>query len=143
MRKFVSFYKAKGKHSKVSIKQGCELVYLCDIMSHPDLLNLQLQGQGRVFIDMYTARTFITKLCLWETQMLQGNLAHFHCCQTVKTQISTAVFPSTQFAEKLSAEFPMRFAQKCRLLFSNPFAVDMESAPTELQMELIELLCTR
>lgn len=56
---------------------------------------------------------------------------------------------STQFADKLSilaADFRRRFsdfeAQKSRLqLLSNPFAVDVESAPANLQMELIELQC--
>lgn len=73
----------------------------------------------------------------------------FPCCQTIKAQISTAVFPCAQFAEKLSvlaAEFSRRFAdfnvQKCRFeLLSNPFAVDVENAPTNIQMELIELQC--
>ena len=81
--------------------------------------------------------------------MLQGNLGHIPCCQNIKEQISTNVFPSAQFAEKLStlsSEFIRRFAdfeaQKCRFeLLSNLFAVDMESAPTNLQMELIELRC--
>ena len=35
--------------------------------------------------------------------MLQGNLGHFPCCQNIKEQISTNMFPSAQFAEKLSA----------------------------------------
>ena len=60
----------------------CQLAFLCDILSHLDVLNLQLQGRGRVITDMYAAvRAFKTKLCLWETQMLQGNLGHFPCCQ--------------------------------------------------------------
>ena len=80
--------------------------------------------------------------------MLQENLGRFQCCQNIKEQIST-VFPSARFAEKLSAlsaEFTRRFAdfetQKCRIeLLSNPITVDVESAPTNLQMELIELQC--
>lgn len=99
---------------------------------------------------MYTAvRAFKTKLCLWENQMLQGHFGHFPCCQTIKMQMSTAVFPCAQFVEKLSvlaAEFSWRFAdfdvQKCRFeLLSNPFADDVENAPTNLQMDLIELQC--
>ena len=126
----------------------CELVFLCDILSHLDVLNLQLQGWGRVITDIYAVvRTFRTKLCLWATQMLQGNLGHFPCCQNIKEQISTNVFPSAQFAEKLnalSAEFTRRFAdfeaQKCRFeLLSNTFAVDVESTPNQPQMDLIEL----
>jgi len=34
--------------------------------------------------------------------MLQENLSHFSCCQTIIEQFSTAVFPCAQFAEKRS-----------------------------------------
>ena len=82
----------------------CKLAFLCDILSYLDVLNLQLQGQDRVITDMWAAvRAFKTKLCLWETQMLQENMGHFQCCQNIKEQISTIVFPSAQFAKKLSA----------------------------------------
>lgn len=94
---------------------------MCDITSHLDALNLQLQGRRQIIADMYAAvRAFKTKLCLWKNQMLQGNLGHFPCCQMMNMQISTAVFQCAQFAEKpcvLSAEFTWRFAdfdtQKC------------------------------
>nr|XP_046210501.1 general transcription factor II-I repeat domain-containing protein 2-like [Oncorhynchus gorbuscha] len=146
------FLETKGKDAAELREQKflCELAFLCDISSHLDALNLQLQGRGRIITDMYAAvRAFKTKLCLWENQMLQGNPCHFPCCQSIKAQISTAVFPCAQFAEKLSvlaAEFSRRFAdfdaQKCKFeLLSNPFAVDVENAPTNIQMELIELQC--
>lgn len=120
-------------------------------MSHLDVLNLQLQGRGRIITDMYAAvRAFKAKLCLWKTQMLKGNLGHFPCCQTMKEQISPAMLPRTHFAEKinvLSAEFSRRFAdseaQKGRFeLLTNPFGIYVKSAPTNLQMELIELQCS-
>lgn len=61
----------------------------------------------------------------------------------MKEQVS--VFPSAQFAEKLDilcAVFTHRFAdfeaQKSRFeLLSNLFTVDVERAPTNLQMDLI------
>ena len=57
------------------------------------MLNLQLQGLGVVITDMYAAvRTFITKLCLWETQMVQGSLGHFPCCQTLKSKSQPTCF---------------------------------------------------
>ena len=76
-------------------------------------------------------------------------LRPFSVRQNIKQQISTDMFPSAQFVEKLSslnAELTRRFsdfeAQKCRFeLLSNPFAVDVESAPTNLQLELIEFQC--
>uniref|UniRef100_A0A8D0KLQ8 HAT C-terminal dimerisation domain-containing protein n=1 Tax=Salvator merianae TaxID=96440 RepID=A0A8D0KLQ8_SALMN len=116
------FLESKGKDTaELQDKEFLsELAFLCDITSHLDVLNLQLQGRGCVITDMYTAvRAFKTKLCLWETQMLQGNLGHFPRCQTIKTQTSTVMFPNAQFE-----------------LLSKLFAVDVESAPTNLQMEL-------
>lgn len=54
---------------------------------------------------MYAAvRAFKTKLCLWNTKMLQGNLRHFPGCQTMKKQVSPTVEPSAQlprFTEKV------------------------------------------
>ena len=81
--------------------------------------------------------------------MRKENLSHFPSCQIMKEKLSSAVFPSAQFDDKLNilaADFRRRFAdfetQKCRFqLLGNPFAVDVESAPPNLQMELIELQC--
>ncbi|XP_061765856.1 general transcription factor II-I repeat domain-containing protein 2-like [Nerophis ophidion] len=140
------FLQSKGKDTADLREQKfmCELAFLCDISNHLDVLNMQLQGRGRIITDMYSSvRAFKTKLCLWENQLL----GHFPCCQTIKTQIFTAV--CAHFSEKLSvlgAEFSRRFGdfdgQKCKFeLISNPFAVDVENAPINLQMELIELQC--
>lgn len=75
------FVESKGKDtSELSDEKFlCELLYLCDITS------LQLQGRGCVITDMYAAvRAFKTKLCLWETQMLQANLGSFSLLQNHK-----------------------------------------------------------
>lgn len=146
------FMESKGKDTTELRDETflCEMAFLCDITSHLNVMNLQLQGRGRVITDMYsTVQAFKTKLSLWETQMRKENLSHFPSCQTMKERLSTAVFPSAQFADKLNilaADFRRRFAdfeaQKCRFqLLGNPFAVDVESAPPNLQMELIELQC--
>ena len=94
------FMESKGKDAtELRVKK-----FLCDILSHLDVLNFRLQWCGCVITDTYAAvRAFKTKLCLWDTQMLQGNLGHFPCCQNIKKQISNDVFPSAQFTEKLSA----------------------------------------
>lgn len=143
------FLESKGKDTAELREEKflCELAFLCDISSHLDALNLQLQGRGRIITVYSSVRAFKTKMCLWENQMLQAHFGHFPCCQTIKTQISTAV--CAHFAEKLralGAEFSRRFGdfdvQKLRFeLLSNPFAIDVEKAPTNLQMELIELQC--
>ena len=82
--------------------------------------------------------------------MLQENLSHFPHCQTMKEQVAAAVFPTAQFVEKLGilgADFTRRIAdfeaQKSRFeLLSNPFTADVESARSNIQMELIELRCS-
>ena len=104
------------------------------------MMNLQLQGRGRVISDMCsTVQALKTKLSLWETQMRKENLSHFPSCQTMNERLSSAVFPSAQFADKLNilaADFRRRFAdfeaQKCRFqLLGNPFAVDVEKRTTK------------
>ncbi|XP_059801780.1 general transcription factor II-I repeat domain-containing protein 2B-like [Hypanus sabinus] len=85
------FMESKGKDTTElrDKKLLCEMAFLCDITSHLNALNLQLQGLGRVITDMYAAvRAFKTKLRLWETQMQQENLSHFLCCRTMKEQVS-------------------------------------------------------
>ena len=146
------FMESKGKDTTELRDETflCEMAFLCNITNHLNVMNLHLQGRGRVISDMYsTVQAFNTKLSLWETQMRKENLSHFPSCQTMKERLSTAVFPSTQFADKLNilaADFRRRFAdfeaQKCRFqLLGTPFAIDVESAPPNLQMELIELQC--
>lgn len=80
------FLESKGKDTAELREQKflCELAFMCDITSHLDALNLQLQGRECIITDMYAAvRAFKTKLCLWKNQML----GHFPCCQTMKMQI--------------------------------------------------------
>lgn len=56
---------------------------------HLTVLNLQLQGWDRVITHMCDAvRVFQAKLSLWESQLQQGNLGHFPCCQTMTNQVS-------------------------------------------------------
>ncbi|TWW62727.1 hypothetical protein D4764_04G0013740 [Takifugu flavidus] len=81
------------------------------------------------------------------SRIVQGagpNVEAGHIRPTVRSLGTTA------FAEKLCilhSEFTQRFAdfdiQKSRFeLLSNPFAAEVEKAPTNLQMELIKLQCS-
>lgn len=126
-----------------------DLAFMCDITEHLNVLNLKLQGRGQLITDMRDAvKAFQIKLRLWESQMRQGNFAHFPICQSVSSTITTT-FPREVYAEKLNglkAEFSRRFAdfesQKFNFdLFANPFAIDVDTAPEHLQLELIELQC--
>lgn len=120
------------------------------ITAHLNTLNLQLQGCDLMITDMYDAvKAFQVKLLLWETQMRQCNLPHFSCCQVMVNQVGATTFPNTHFTDKLSTlrtEFLQRFAdfeaqKKNFKLFRNPFTVEVETAPEQIQMELIKLQC--
>lgn len=122
--------------------------FLADITAHLNALNLQLHGRDRIITDMYDAvKAFQVKLLLWETQMHKCNLPRFPCCQVMFNQVDATVFPNAHFADELSAlrdESARRFgdfeAQKKNFEFlRNPFAIDVETAPVQIQMELIEL----
>lgn len=151
-KEICQFMDSKGKDSSVlwDEKWKCELAFLADITAHLNALNLQLQGRDHMITDMYDAvKAFQVKLLLWETQMYQCNLLHFSCCQVMLNQVGAKMFPNAHFADKLSAlrtEFSRCFAdfeaQKRNFeLLRNPFAVDVENAPEQIQMELIELQC--
>ncbi|KAK0137704.1 General transcription factor II-I repeat domain-containing protein 2 [Merluccius polli] len=146
-KEICQFIESKGKDSTVlrDEKWKCEVAFLADITAHLNVLNFQLQGRDHMITDMYDA----VKAFQWETQMHQCNLPHFPCCQVMLKQVSATVFPNAHFVDKLSAlrtEFTRRFvdfeAQKNNFeLLRNPFAVDVETAPVQIQMELIELQC--
>lgn len=59
------FMESKGKDTAEfrDKKFGCEWAFLCDITSHLNALNLQLQEQDHVITDMHAAmKAFKTKL---------------------------------------------------------------------------------
>ena len=93
-------------------------------------------------------RGFNAKLSLCETQKRQISLNRFPCSKNMAEQVSTAVI-YVQSLQKNSAYLELTSnadveAQKTRLrLLGNPFAVVAESAPSHIQMELIELLFWR
>jgi hypothetical protein len=85
--------------------------------------------------------TFQCMLRLWNTQLNQGNLAHF---PTLQEQQPADMTIYATFIADLQVQFTDRF-QDMRgqrenfKLFASPFEVEVEEAPEELQMELIEL----
>uniref|UniRef100_A0AAR2IK74 SPIN-DOC-like zinc-finger domain-containing protein n=1 Tax=Pygocentrus nattereri TaxID=42514 RepID=A0AAR2IK74_PYGNA len=139
------FMDSKGTDATIlrDEKWKCELAFLADITAHLNALNLQLQGCDRMITDMYDAvKVFQVKLLLWEKQMHQSNLPHFPCCQVMLNQVGPTLFRNTHFADKLSAvrtEFARRFGDSEKQ--KKNFAVDVETAPVQIQMELIELPC--
>ncbi|XP_010771180.1 general transcription factor II-I repeat domain-containing protein 2A, partial [Notothenia coriiceps] len=126
-----------------------DLAFMCDITEHLNSLNVKLQGRKQLITEMWdSVKAFELKLRLWEGQMRRGNLTHFPTCQTISATV-TIPRPTQVYADKLNTlkeEFSRRFAdfesQKFNIdLFANPFAIDVDTAPEHLQLELIELQC--
>ena len=119
-----------------------DLAFLTDFTLHMSKLNLQLQGKEQLINRMYDYITaFVNKLRFWETQLINSNFAHFPNlarCKPANSDKYVSVIVSTK------TEFKFRFGdmkkQKDKFdLFAMPFSVDVNSAPHELQMEIIEL----
>ena len=118
------------------------LAFLVDITGHLNKLNKKLQGRDQLVNVMYEqVVAFQCMLRLWKTQLDQGNLAHF---PTLQEQQPADVSMYATFIGDLQVQFNDRFQDmRCQRenfkLFASPFDVEVEAAPEELQMELIEL----
>ena len=81
------FMESKGKDTSELRNKTflCDVAFLCDITSHLNALNLQLQGRGRIITDVdATVRACKTMLRLWETQILPAlpnNEREGRCCR--------------------------------------------------------------
>ena len=83
----------------------------------------------------------ITNICLFHSQLLQGNSAHFELLSSRDTPDCTKY---ASLVEKQQNEFSSRFCDFKKhsasySIFARPFDVDVETAPEDLQLELIEM----
>ena len=123
----------------------CDLAFLTDITSHLNDLNVQLQGKDILMPDMVSRiTTFEVKLRLWESQLMKSDFTHFkhlHACSPEDVSVHVGI--ATQLREQFSACFSDLQGYKDDFkLFTSPFDVDVESAPSEVQMELVDLQCS-
>ncbi|GFS78745.1 general transcription factor II-I repeat domain-containing protein 2B [Trichonephila clavipes] len=104
----------------------------------------KLQGENKLITDYYQdIKAFVAKLQLYENQLRSNNLIHFPLLNDYKSDHKNLFKYSTEIG-KLFVEFNTRlsYVQKFEELFAiylAPFNVEVESAPPNLQMELIEL----
>lgn len=123
------------------------LAFLTDITQHLNDLNKTLQGTKQVITQMYdSVKAFKCKLTLWAKQLLNGNLAHFSTLASIGTVKQPCLKEYAEKVGKLRDEFDRRFQDFTALepqflLFTNPFAVEVDSVSEDIQMELLELQC--
>ena len=140
----------KQKNASFGINELCDqdwltdLAFLTDFTSHMTKLNLQLQGKEQFINRMYDYITaFANKLRLWgnSTTVINSNFAHFPnlgLCKPANSDKHVSVFVSTK--TQFESQFGDMKKQKDKFdLFAIPFSVDVNSAPHELQMKIIEL----
>ncbi|XP_065131907.1 protein FAM200A-like [Paramisgurnus dabryanus] len=120
--------------------------FLCDIMSHLNQLNLQLQGKNHTIADMYEAvEAFRLKLDLFERD-LQGRKLHFpylqqHC---EKHQMQEDLL-MRDFVMRLAENFKERFqsfnlSSELLLFLRQPFSVPADGQWTAEAKRLVSSL---
>lgn len=126
-----------------------DLAFLCDITEHLNVLNLRMQGKGKLVSEMYgEVRSFEGKIKMFVKQISDGNFTHFPCCKELsfskdcKSQMSVERY--SEGLKLLQNEFKTRFTdfqkyeQEIRM-FQNPFEVVPDDSGEMYQMELHDL----
>jgi hypothetical protein len=143
------------------LKQFCNpkfeirLAYLVDIFVHLNKLNLQLQGSGNtklegsanIFVFEDKLRAFICKLELWVGKIETTNYLAFPTLKTFSddknySQIRAEIQHLHELKKELTRYFPECNdieAEAVRKTIRNPFSVNVEELPDEIQEEVIEL----
>lgn len=142
------FLEMKGKEVTFLNDEACiqDLAFAVDLTGHLFDLNLKLQGKNRLVTSMYDdIKSFQAKILLWTNQLKNENLAHFPTCQGLKNSNADLIFSRYVFQlDLLKDDFSKRFRdfnshEQEFALFTAPYSYDVENAPENLQMELIEL----
>ena len=122
----------------------CDFAFSVDILSHMNELNVKLQGKDQFVHDMYTNVTaFKSKLILFSRQMSNKSFTHFPTLAMQK-EATRNVKKYCKSLDDMHREFCRRFSDfekidKSLQLVSCPLSQDPETAPHELQLELIDL----
>lgn len=121
-----------------------DLGFSVDVTSLMNQLNVKLQSRGLFVHEMYSAvKAFMTKLQFLSNQVKDNNLTHLPTLKEAKRSDDHLHKYSTML-EALHAEFSRRFQDFKTLesemhMVSSPFNCIVDDAPSEVQMELIEL----
>lgn len=124
----------------------CDFAFAVDILTHMNELNVKLQGKDQFVHEMYNnVRAFKAKLNLFSRQLSNKSFTHLPTLATQKDAPQHVKKYITSL-EDLHREFCRRFSDfekidKSLQLVSCPLSQDSETAPQELQLELIDLQC--
>ena len=142
----VLFLKSKGRPMAEMKDESweCDLAFLIDTTTCMNELSTELQRKARYASEMYGhIKGFINKLRLWHAHIQNANLAHF---PTLK-ELRMLPEKKTEFADQLQQLLKnFRLALKdfkthkhLFETFSSPFHTDIEKAPMDIHIELIDL----
>ncbi|XP_072221995.1 general transcription factor II-I repeat domain-containing protein 2 [Leuresthes tenuis] len=119
-----------------------DLAFLVDLIGHLNTLNKSLQGKDQLVPQLYAhMKAFRAKLCLFETQLRNFNVAHFPTLSEIKKKekyVSVLTSLKTEFSQRFQ---DFSTIEKEIKLFSTPFVMDAEEVEESLQLELIEMQC--
>ena len=120
----------------------CDLAFLVNIITCMNELNTRLQQGAQYASEMYGhIKGFMNKLRLWHAHIQNANLSH------ILTLKEMGMCPKTEFADQLEKLFNELLAhfkdfkshEHLFEIFFSPFHTDIDKAPTDTQMELIDL----
>lgn len=143
-----TFLELKGKSDdfpELSDKNWlCDFAFAVDIFSHLNELNVKLQGKDLYVHNMYSnVNAFKAKLTFFSRQISNKNFSHFPTLATQEKVIQN-VNKYSKSLNDLHEEFCRRFSDFKKIenslqLVACPLSQDPETAPQEVQLELIDL----
>ncbi|KAJ8377599.1 hypothetical protein AAFF_G00255570 [Aldrovandia affinis] len=127
----------------------CPLSYTAEVYLHKHIKRSHPDEYGKDNLINQVAdsiRAFDFKLQRFQRHLSTGNLAHFPNLKEVDRTQSTAAEKGAEYAQiitDLPEEFRRRFkdchpSEDAITLFAQPFSVEADTVPEELQMQLIE-----
>ena len=143
------FLDMKGISCDFVTKMGCEewryeMMFAADVFEKLNELNVTLQGKGLFAHEMWKhVKSFKAKLGLFARQAGEGKFCHFPLLgkQKVPESVSAKIRDHLQ---SLEDEVTRRFQDFKKIepkfnLLSYPITADIDTAPEELQLELIDM----
>ncbi|XP_034001037.1 general transcription factor II-I repeat domain-containing protein 2B-like, partial [Trematomus bernacchii] len=121
-----------------------DFAFAVDVTALMNELNTKLQGKGLFVHEMHSlVKAFMTKMQFLSSQLESNNLTHM---QTLK-EVTPSADHLRRYSSMLGAlhgEFSRRFEDLRKIedemhLISSPFTCSVDNAPSDVQLELIDL----